>query len=122
MDKNKEVAARRLRRSQHVRNKLRGTSDYPRLSINRSLKHFSCQLIDDLAGKTLASASTLDKAVRDAIGVSGNSDAAAKIGKLIAERSALVGITKVRLDRGHTKYHGRVKAFAEAAREAGLQF
>ncbi len=67
MDKNKEVAIRRLRRSQHVRNKTRGTAERPRLSINRSLKHFSCQVIDDLSGKTLASASTRDKALRDSV-------------------------------------------------------
>jgi large subunit ribosomal protein L18 len=122
MDKNKKTAQRRLRRSQHVRNKLRGDAQRPRLSINRSLKHFSCQLIDDLSGKTLASASTRDKAVRDAMSVSGNCDAAAEIGKLIAKKSSEIGVTMARLDRGHTKYHGRVKAFAEAAREGGLQF
>ncbi|MGV3485821.1 MAG: 50S ribosomal protein L18 [Planctomycetaceae bacterium] len=121
MDKNKRVARRRLRRSQHVRNKVRGDADRPRLSINRSLKHFSCQLIDDLSGKTLASASTRDKSVRDNLSAAGNCDAAAKIGKLIAEKAAQAGVTMVRLDRGHTKYHGRVKAFAEAAREGGLQ-
>lgn len=122
MDKNKKTAQRRLRRSQHVRNKLRGDAQRPRLCINRSLKHFSCQLIDDLSGKTLASASTRDKSVRDAIAVSGNCDGAAEIGKLIATRSAEVGVTMARLDRGYTKYHGRVKAFADAAREGGLQF
>ena len=121
MDKNKKVAKRRLRRSQHVRNKLRGTAERPRLSISRSLKHFGCQLIDDLSGKTLASVSTRDKSVRDSIDVAGNCDAAATIGKLIAEKSTQIGVTMVRLDRGYTKYHGRVKAFAEAAREAGLQ-
>ncbi len=122
MDKNKQVAERRLRRSQHVRNKLRGTADQPRLTVHRSLKHFSCQLVDDSCGKTLASASTRDKALRDALGAAGNCDAAAQVGKLIAERSLQAGVTRVKLDRGHTKYHGRVKAFAEAAREAGLQF
>jgi large subunit ribosomal protein L18 len=122
MDKNKETAARRLRRSQHVRNKLRGDAQRPRLCIDRSLKHFSCQLIDDLSGKTLASASTRDKAVRDSINAGGNCDAAAEIGKLIAKRSAEIGVTMARLDRGYTKFHGRVKAFAEAAREGGLQF
>ncbi len=122
MDKIKETALRRLRRSRHVRNKLRGSADYPRLSVCRSLKHFSCQLIDDINGKTLASASTRDKSVRDSIAAGGNCDAAAAVGKLIAERGSQAGVTKVRMDRGHAKYHGRVKAFAEAAREAGLQF
>jgi len=122
MDKNKKTASRRLRRSQHVRNKLRGDAQRPRLCIDRSLKHFSCQLIDDLSGKTLASASTRDKAMRDSLSVGGNCDAAAEIGKLIAKHAAEVGVTMARLDRGYTKYHGRVKAFADAAREGGLQF
>ena len=121
MDKNKKVARRRLRRSQHVRNKLRGDAERPRLSINRSLKHFSCQVIDDLSGKTLVSASTRDKAVRGTLTAAGNCEAAAKIGKLIAERAAQAGVSMVRLDRGYTKYHGRVNAFADAAREGGLQ-
>lgn len=122
MDKNKKTAQRRLRRSQHVRNKLRGDAQRPRLCINRSLKHFSCQLIDDISGKTLASASTRDKSVRGAIKVAGNCEAAAEVGKLIAKRSAEVGVVMARMDRGHTKYHGRVKAFADAAREGGLHF
>ncbi len=122
MDKNKKLNVKKLRRRQHVRNKLRGTADAPRLSVQRSLKHFACQLIDDTAGKTLASASTRDKATRDAVKYGGNCDAAAAVGKAIAEKAAAAGITKVRLDRGHNRYHGRVKAFADSAREAGLQF
>ena len=121
MDKNKVIQKKRLRRRNHNRNKLRGTADHPRLTIHRSLKHFSCQVVDDLAGKTLASASTRDKAVRGDIAVGGNCDAAAKLGAIIAEKAKAAGIDSVRLDRGHNKYHGRVKAFAEAAREAGLQ-
>ena len=120
MDKNKKIDKRRVRRRFHVRNKLRGSADHPRLTVHRSLKHFSCQVVDDLAGQTLVSASTRDKGV--SIGQSGNCDAAAEIGKLIAEKAAAAGIESVKLDRGHNKYHGRVKAFAEAAREAGLQF
>lgn len=122
MDKNKKLSARRLRRRQHVRNKLRGTADAPRLSVQRSLKHFACQLIDDSAGKTLASASTCEKSVRDQLKYGGNCLAAAAVGRLIGQRAGDAGITQVRLDRGHNKYHGRVKAFADAAREAGLQF
>lgn len=122
MDKNKQIQKRRLRRRNHVRNKLRGSADHPRLSIHRSLKHFSCQVVDDLAGKTLASASTRDKGVREQVAAGGNCDAAAKLGLIIAEKAKAAGITSVRLDRGHNKYHGRVKAFAEAAREGGLQF
>ncbi len=122
MDKNKKLQKKRLRRRNHVRNRLRGTADHPRLSVQRSLKHFGCQVIDDLNGKTLASASTRDKAVRDGLKQGGNCDAAAEIGKMIAEKAAAAGIKTVRLDRGHSKYHGRVKAFADAAREAGLSF
>jgi large subunit ribosomal protein L18 len=122
MDKNKKLQKRRLRRRNHVRNRLRGTAEQPRLSVQRSLKHFGCQVIDDLTGKTLASASTRDKAVRGELKQGGNCDAAAAIGKMIAEKATAAGITTVRLDRGHSKYHGRVKAFADAAREAGLSF
>lgn len=120
MDKNKLIQKKRLRRRHHVRNKLRGSADQPRLCIHRSLKHFSVQLIDDLAGKTLASASTRDKSA--SVPAGGNCDAAAAVGKMIAEKATAAGITRVKMDRGHNKYHGRVKAFAEAARESGLQF
>ncbi|MGB7327671.1 MAG: 50S ribosomal protein L18 [Rubripirellula sp.] len=120
MDKNRKIQKRRLRRRNHVRNKLRGSADQPRLCIHRSLKHFAAQLIDDLSGTTLASASSRDKGVSMKSG--GNCDGAAAVGKLIAEKASAVGITSVRMDRGHNKYHGRVKAFAEAARESGLKF
>lgn len=121
MDKNKKIQKKRLRRRNHVRNKLRGSEDHPRMCIHRSLKHFSCQLIDDTSGKTLASASTRDKASSD-IKYGGNCDSAAAIGKIIAEKATAAGIQRVKMDRGHNKYHGRVKAFADAARESGLQF
>ncbi|TWU59051.1 50S ribosomal protein L18 [Rubripirellula tenax] len=120
MDKNRKIQKKRLRRRNHVRNKLRGSADHPRMCIHRSLKHFSVQLIDDLAGKTLASASTRDKGA--SVSVGGNCDGASAVGRMIAEKASAVGITAVRMDRGHNKYHGRVKAFAEAARESGLQF
>ncbi len=122
MDKNKKIGGQRERRSFRVRNKLRGDAQGPRLCIHRTLKHFGCQVIDDTSGKTLLSVSTRDKAVRDSISVGGNCEGAAAIGKLLAEKATQAGISKVRLDRGHNKYHGRVKAFAEAAREGGLQF
>ena len=122
MDKNKAINARRQRRRFHVRKKLRGSADQPRLSVNRSLKHFSCQLIDDDAGRTLASASTKDASLKGQLSYGGNCDAAASVGKAIAEKATAAGVTAVKLDRGHNKYHGRVKAFADAAREAGLQF
>ncbi len=119
MDKTKEKNKRRQRRRYHVRNKLRGSADYPRMTVCRSLKHISCQLIDDISGKTLAAASTYEKGF--GAGYGGNSEAAAAVGKLIAERAKAAGISKVRLDRGHAKYHGRVAALADAAREGGLQ-
>lgn len=121
MDKNKQIQKKRLRRRNHVRNKLRGSAEHPRLTIHRSLKHFSCQVVDDLAGKTIASASTRDKAVRGDIANGGNCDAAAKLGSIIAEKAKAAGVTSVKLDRGHNRYHGRVKAFADAAREGGLE-
>jgi large subunit ribosomal protein L18 len=122
MDKNKKIGGQRLRRSYRVRNKLRGTAEQPRLCIHRSLKHFGCQVIDDESGRTLLSVSSRDKDVRDSVSSGGNCQSAAEIGKLLAQKATQAGITRVRLDRGHTKYHGRVKAFADAAREAGLQF
>jgi large subunit ribosomal protein L18 len=117
----KIVNNQRKRRAFRVRNKIRGTATQPRLSVQRTLKHFSCQLIDDEAGRTLASASTIDKSLAGGATAS-NCDAAAKVGKLIAERAIAAGVKQVRLDRGSCKYHGRVAAFAEAAREAGLEF
>lgn len=122
MDKNKKIGEQRQRRSFRVRNKLRGTADHPRLCIHRTLKHFGCQVIDDANGRTLLSVSSRDKDVRGAVSTGGNCDSAAAIGKLLAEKAIQAGITRARLDRGHAKYHGRVKAFADAAREAGLQF
>lgn len=122
MDKNKVIQKRRLRRRNHVRNKMRGTAEHPRMCIHRSLKHFGCQVVDDASGRTLVSASTRDTAVRGDVTSGGNCEAAATVGKLIAEKATAAGIKAVKLDRGHNKYHGRVKAFAEAAREGGLEF
>lgn len=122
MDKNKKLNEQRTRRSFHVRNKLRGTAERPRLAIDRSLQHFSCQLIDDEAGKTLCAASTRQSDIKSSVSYGGNCDAAAAVGKKLAEIAVAAGIKEVKLDRGFTKYHGRVKAFADAAREGGLQF
>jgi len=122
MNHEKYIAKQRLRRRRHVRKRLRGTADRPRLTVFRSHKHLYCQVIDDEQGKTLVSASTQDKDVRDAVPSSGNKDAAAAIGKKVAERALAAGIKQVRFDRGHYQYHGRVAAAAGAAREAGLSF
>lgn len=122
MDIRKVVDGQRERRAFRVRKRVRGTTLRPRLSVTRSLQNFSCQLIDDSSGKTLVSASSRDKDLRASIGYGGNCDAASKLGKIFAERAIKVGIKQVALDRGSCKYHGRVAAFADAAREAGLEF
>ena len=120
MNKQREISGRRQRRRFHVRNKVRGNAERPRLSVQRSLKHISCQLIDDLTGRTLVSVSSKDKALRDQNAYGGNCQSAAAVGKAIAEKALQAGIRAARLDRGHAKYHGRVAALADAAREAGL--
>lgn len=122
MKKRQIINQRRERRRFHVRNRVRGTADRPRLSVHRSHKHISCQVIDDLAGKTLVSASSLDKDLRPQLAYGGNKAAAAVIGKAIAGKALQAGIKQVRFDRGECKYHGRVAALADAAREAGLVF
>jgi large subunit ribosomal protein L18 len=122
VEKHKTIAVRRQRRRWHVRNKLRGNSTRPRLSVFRSHKNVSCQIIDDASGKTVASASTRDATIRDQIRYGGNREAAAIVGRAIAERALAAGVTTVQFDRGHYQYHGRVAALADAAREAGLQF
>ena len=116
----KIINNQRRRRTFRVRNKLRGDAQRPRLCIDRTLKHFSCQLIDDESGRTIASASTKDKSASAANG--SNCEGATAVGKAIAEKATAAGIKSVRLDRGSCKYHGRVAAFADAAREAGLEF
>jgi large subunit ribosomal protein L18 len=117
-DKNKARKKRHLR----VRKKVSGTAQAPRLNVYRSSKHIYAQLIDDVAGVTLASASTLDPELKDKITHGGNQEAAAKVGELIAKRGLEKGIKEVVFDRGGYLYHGRVKTLADAAREAGLQF
>ncbi len=112
--------AARHRRHARLRRKVQGTAERPRLSVHRSNKHMSVQLIDDVNGATLASASTLEGDLRS--GATGNAEAAAKVGTLIAERAKAAGITAVVFDRGGNKYHGRIASLADAAREAGLEF
>ncbi len=116
----KIVNHQRTRRRFRVRNKVRGTAERPRLCVNRTLKHFVCQIIDDEAGRTLASVSTLDQDL--GLSQGGNCEAASKVGKAIAAKAQAAGVKQVKLDRGSCKYHGRVAAFADAAREAGLEF
>lgn len=115
-DRNKARKKRHLR----VRRHIHGTAERPRLNVFRSSKHIYAQLIDDEKGVTLVSASTLDKEFAGESG--GNIEAATKVGELIAKRAIEKGYKEVVFDRGGYIYHGRVKALAEAAREAGLQF
>ncbi|GAC1494457.1 MAG: 50S ribosomal protein L18 [Bradyrhizobium sp.] len=114
--------AERLRRRRRVRAKVRGSAERPRLSVFRSSKHIYAQVIDDLKGETLASASSLEKTMREAGNTGANIDAAKAVGKLLAERAVKNGVTEVVFDRGSYLYHGRVKALADAARESGLSF
>jgi large subunit ribosomal protein L18 len=104
-----------------IRKKLQGTAERPRLNVYRSMNHIYAQVIDDLHGKTLVSASSAE-GKKENRRTGGNVAAAKEIGKTIAERAKAQGVTKVVFDRGGYLYHGRVKALADAAREAGLQF
>ena len=118
------VAAKRAvgkaRRHFRVRKNVRGTAERPRLVVTRSTRHISAQIIDDLKGHTLVSASTLDASLRGAEG--DKSALAGKVGALLAERARTAGVSKVVFDRGGNKYAGRIAALADAAREAGLEF
>ncbi|WP_053001277.1 50S ribosomal protein L18 [Kosmotoga pacifica] len=113
-----------LRRKRHlrVRAKINGTPERPRLAVYRSEKHIYAQIIDDVAGRTLVSASTIDKELKGKLQKTWNKEAAAEVGKLIAKRALEKGIATVVFDRGGFKFHGRVKSLADAAREAGLKF
>jgi large subunit ribosomal protein L18 len=123
LSNNKHTAARtksRLRRQVRGRKKVSGTAERPRLVVTRSSKHITVQVVDDLVGKTLASASTMESDLR---GFDGDKTAKAKkVGELVAERAKSAGIDGVVFDRAGNKYHGRVAALAEGAREGGLSF
>jgi len=112
----------RTRRAGRVRNRLKRDASRPRLSIFRSHKHVYAQIIDDSAGRTLAAASTRDEQLRGEIRYGGNKTAAAAVGKAIAARALEAGVQEVVFDRRDYKYHGRVAALADAARQAGLKF
>lgn len=122
MEHNKALGRQRQRRKFRVRKRLKGTAERPRLTVNRSLQNITAQVVDDSIGKTLASASTLEKSLASSIKYGGNKAAAEAIGKIIAERAKELGVTKVCFDRGACKYHGRVAALANAARAGGLEF
>ncbi|MGF1537543.1 MAG: 50S ribosomal protein L18 [Elainellaceae cyanobacterium] len=110
------------RRHARIRRKMSGTAEQPRLSIFRSNQHIYAQVIDDVNQTTLTAASTLDPELKSSLEETSNCDASVHVGRLVAERAKAQGITKVVFDRGGKLYHGRVKALAEAAREAGLEF
>ena len=120
--KQQEKIAARLRRKKAIRKKVDGTVDRPRLSVFRSGKHMYSQIINDATGQTLVSASTLTPELRPELKGSGNVNAAKKVGTLVAKRALEKGIKRVVFDRNGFLYHGRVKALAESAREAGLDF
>jgi large subunit ribosomal protein L18 len=111
----------RARRKKGLRKRLFGTSDRPRLSVSRSHKNISAQIIDDLRGVTLAQASTRNTDVRSSIVYGGNIEAAKVVGRMLAERAKAAGIQRVCFDRNGYRFHGRIKGLADAAREAGLE-
>jgi large subunit ribosomal protein L18 len=113
---------RRQRRTRHVRRNIYGTPERPRMAVSRSNRSISVQLIDDAAGRTLCAVETRAKDVRTQIGYGGNAKAAAVVGQLVAEKARQLGIEQVCFDRRGWRYHGRLKALAEAARKAGLKF
>ena len=114
-----DTRSQRIKRHGRVRGKVSGTPERPRLSVFRSEKHIYAQIIDDVAGKTLVSASSVEK---DFEGLGSNKEAARKVGKTVAERAVKAGIEEVVFDRGGYIYHGRVQELAEGAREGGLKF
>lgn len=120
MNSQKAKAKRHSRRKTGIRKRVIGSPERPRLAVFKSLHHIYAQVIDDMDGKTLASASTRDKGV--SVEAPGNAKAASEVGKLLAERAKAAGVEKVVFDRGGFRYHGRVKALADAAREGGLSF
>jgi large subunit ribosomal protein L18 len=116
---NKKAVARKRRHSR-VRKKLSGTAERPRLVVTRSARHIMVQIVDDTVGKTLASASTMEKELKSAAG--DKSAKSREVGKLLASRAKTAGISAVVFDRGGNKYHGRIAALADGAREGGLEF
>ena len=112
----------RVKKHNRMRNKIQGTAQRPRLAVFRSEKHIYAQIIDDMTGTTLAAASTVEKEIASTLEATSNVAAAEAVGTAIAKKAAAKGIENVVFDRGGFLYHGRVKALADAAREAGLQF
>jgi large subunit ribosomal protein L18 len=122
MDKLKAKQAALARRQRRVRGKVSGTAERPRLAVHRTNAHIYAQVIDDRAGRTLVSASSLDAEVKDAVKSGANIDAAKTVGEVVGRRAVEAGVGEVVFDRGGRLYHGRVKALADGARSAGLTF
>lgn len=122
MDANRAKNKRRVRRKRGIRKRTFGTADRPRLTVCRSLRNIDAQIINDDDGVTLCSVGSRSKDVRSQFTYGGNKDAAKKIGLLLAERAKAAGISKVSFDRNGYKFHGRVRALADGAREGGLEF
>ncbi|MCH7511416.1 MAG: 50S ribosomal protein L18 [Chloroflexi bacterium] len=122
MKRTKTPYAARLRRHLRVRKKVRGTAQRPRLAVYRSLVHIYAQVIDDTAGHTLAAASDLEAAIRSQVNGKRKTEVAKLVGELVAQRAREHGVGQVVFDRGGYRFHGRVKALADSAREAGLTF
>jgi large subunit ribosomal protein L18 len=122
MNQSKAKAAALARRQRRVRGKVSGTAERPRLRVTRSNANIYAQIIDDLAGRTVVSASTLDPELKATLKVGSNADAAKAVGELVAKRALEAGINTVVFDRGGQLYHGRVKSLADGARGAGLTF
>jgi large subunit ribosomal protein L18 len=112
----------RVRRHDRIRKRLKGSAERPRLSVFRSLHHVYAQVIDDATGRTVVAASTREKAVAEGLTSKASTAAAQRVGEIVAQRAKEKGVTAVVFDRGGYKYHGRIKALADAARSAGLEF
>ncbi len=120
MEKYKHKQARRTRRRHGIRKRIVGTPLRPRLAVFKSVKHIYAQIIDDMGGRTICAAST--RQALDGVAKTGNSSAAAAVGRTLAEKAKAAGIKQVAFDRGGFRFHGRIKALADAARKAGLEF
>ena len=122
MERTEVKRQRRARRKIRVRKRVFGSAEKPRLTVFRSNRNISAQLVDDLSGRTLVQAGTLNRDVRETLEESGNVAAASRVGELLAQRAVVQGIRQVAFDRNGYRFHGRIKALAEAAREGGLKF
>jgi len=122
MDPNREKSRKKTRRARRTRGRIEACAERPRLSVFRSLRHIGAQIVDDTQGRTLLALSSQSPEIRDQLSYWGNVAAASVVGKAFGEKAKSQGITAVAFDRGSYRYHGRIKAFADAAREAGLKF